>query len=93
MEIFIDYVEDKFDLCLKIFQKFLKEECADDLFIFVVKINNIPNDKNLNRTININRLYEFFRQRIDMLEFNTMYKFDFDKDGVITMEDLKNVIR
>ena len=92
MEIFIDYVEDKFDLCLKIFQKFLKEECADDLFIFVVKINNIPNDKNLNRTININRLYEFFRQRIDMLDFNTMYKFDYDKDGAITMEDLKNVI-
>ena len=92
MEIFLDYVEDKFDICLKTFQKFLKEECADDLFIFVAKINNIPNDKTLNRTINIQRLYEFFRQRIDMLEFNTMYKFDFDKDGVITMEDLKNVI-
>ena len=92
LEIYLDYIDDKFDLCLNIFKKFLKEECGDDLFIFVVKINNIPNDKNLNRTINIQRLYEFFRQRIEMLEFNTMYKFDYDNDGVITMEDLKNVI-
>ena len=92
MEIFIDHVDDKFDLCLKIFKKFLKEECGDDLFIFMVKINNIPDDKNLKRTINMQRLYEFFRQRIDMLDFNTMHKFDFDKDGVITMDDLKNVI-
>ena len=92
MEIFIDHVDDKFDLCLKIFKKFLKEECGDDLFIFTAKINNIPDDKNLKRTINMQRLYEFFRQRIDMLDFNTMHKFDFDKDGVITMDDLKNVI-
>ena len=27
-----------------------------------------------------------------MLDFNTMFKFDFDKDGIITMDDLKNVI-
>ena len=92
IEIFLEHIDEKFDKCLNIFMKFLKEECGNDLFIFMVKINNIPNDKNLNRTVNIQRLYEFFNQRIDMLDFNTMYKFDFDKDGTITMDDLKNVI-
>ena len=92
MMVFIDYIEDKFELCLNEFKKYLKEECDNDLFIFVYKINNIPNDANIIKTINMNRLYEFFRQRIEMLDFNTMYKFDFDKDGVITMDDLKNVI-
>ena len=92
MMVFIDYIEDKFELCLNEFKKYLKEECDNDLFIFVYKINNIPNDANIIKTINMNRFYEFFRQRIEMLDFNTMYKFDFDKDGVITMDDLKNVI-
>ena len=92
MMVFIDYIEDKFELCLNEFKKYLKDECDNDLFIFVYKINNIPNDSNIIKTINMNRLYEFFRQRIEMLDFNIMYKFDFDKDGVITMDDLKNVI-
>ena len=92
MMVYIDYIEDKFDLCLNEFKKFLKEECGNDLFLFIYKINNIPNDANINKTINMQRLYEFFRQRIEMLDFNTMYRFDFDHDGIITMDDLKNVI-
>ena len=58
----------------------------------MVKINNIPNDKNIKKTVNMQRLYEFFRLRVEMLSFNTMYKFDYDKDGVISMDDLKNII-
>ena len=90
--IYLDHVEDKFEKCLKEFEKFLHEECGDDLFIFMVKINNIPNDKNIKKTVNMQRLYEFFRLRVEMLSFNTMYKFDYDKDGVISMDDLKNII-
>ena len=90
--VYIDHVEDKFGLCLKEFEKFLHEECGDDLFIFMVKINNIPNDSNINKIVNMQRLYEFFRLRVEMLSFNTMYKFDYDKDGVISMDDLKNII-
>ena len=92
MMIFIDHIEDKFDLCLNEFKKFLRDECDNDLFIFIYKINNIPNDSNINKVVNIQRLYEFFRQRIEMLDFNTMYKFDYNKDGIITMDDLKNII-
>ena len=90
--IYLEHVEDKFGLCLKEFQKFLHEECGDDLFIFIVKINNIPNDSTLNKVLNMQRLYEFFRARINNLNFNVIYKFDYDNDGIITMEDLKNII-
>ena len=90
--IYLEHVEDKFEQCLKEFERFLHEECGDDLFIFMVKINNIPNDKNIQKTVNMQRLYEFFRLRVDMLSFNTMYKFDYDRDGIISMDDLKNII-
>ena len=90
--IYLDYEEDKFDRCIKEFEKFLHEECGDDLFIFMVKINNIPNDSTINKSVNMQRLYEFFRLRVNMLSFKTMYKFDYDKDGVISMDDLKNII-
>ena len=90
--IYLDYEEDKFDRCIKEFEKFLHEECGDDLFIFMVKINNIPNDSTINKSVNMQRLYEFFRLRVDMLSFKTIYKFDYDKDGVISMDDLKNII-
>ena len=90
--IYLDHVEDKFEQCLKEFEKFLHEECGDDLFIFMVKINNIPNDSNIKKTVNMQRLYEFFRTRVEMLSFNTMYKFDYDNDGVISMNDLENII-
>ena len=90
--IYLNHVEDKFDRCLQEFEKFLHEECGDDLFIFMVKINNIPNDSNIRKAINMQRLYEFFRQRISMLDFNTIHRFDYDGDGIITMEDLKNII-
>ena len=90
--IYLEHVEDKFGKCLKEFEKFLHEECGDDLFIFMVKINNIPDDSNIKKVVNMQRLYEFFRMRIDNLSFNTIYKFDYDNDGVISMEDLKNII-
>lgn len=90
--IYLEYEEDKFGKCIEEFEKFLHNECCDDLFIFMVKINNIPNDKNVRKTVDIHRLYEFFRQRVDMLSFKTMYKFDYDGDGIISMDDLKNII-
>ena len=90
--IYLDHVEDKFQRCVKEFEKFLHEECGDDLFIFMAKINNIPNDSPIKKTVNMQRLYEFFRVRIEMLSFNTIYKFDYDNDGVISMDDLKNII-
>ena len=37
------------------------------------------------------KLYEFFRNNVDMLQEKTMYMFDVDGDGVVSFEDMKKI--
>ena len=90
--VFKDTKDDGWDKCIEEFMKFLHTECNDDLFIFFVKINNMSNNSNIKKTITNDRMYEFFRGRVDMLPFYVMEKFDYDRDGIISMDDLKNII-
>jgi Ca2+-binding EF-hand superfamily protein len=90
--IFKDTRDDGWDRCLEEFMKFLKTECNNDLFIFLVKINNMSNNSSIKKTITNDRLFEFFRGRVDSLGMPVMNKFDYDRDGVISMDDLKNII-
>ena len=94
---FLSYVykdtrEDVWKKCLDEFMKFLHTECNDDLFIFFVKINNMSNNSNIKRTLTNDRFFEFFRGRVDMVQMDMMNQFDYDEDGVISMDDLKNII-
>ena len=72
--------------------KFLHVECMDDLFIFFVKINNMSNNSNIKSTLTSDRFFEFFRGRVDIVQIDMMNKFDYDEDGVISMDDLQNII-
>jgi Ca2+-binding EF-hand superfamily protein len=90
--VFKDTRDDGWEKCIDEFMKFLHTECNDDLFIFLVKINNMSNNSNIKKTITNDRLFEFFRGRVDSLSINIMNKFDYDQDGVISMDDLKNII-
>ena len=87
-----DTRDDGWEKCIEEFMKFLHTECNDDLFIFLVKINNMSNNSSIKKTITNDRLFEFFRGRVDNLSINIMNKFDYDQDGVISMDDLKNII-
>ena len=90
--VYKDTKDDVWKKCLDEFMKFLHTECSDDLFIFFVKINNMSNNSNIKRTLTSDRFFEFFRGRVDMVSMDMMNKFDFDEDGVISMDDLKNII-
>ena len=90
--VYIDSKADTWKMCLDAFMKFLHKECNDDLFVFFVKMNNMSNNSNIKKTISANRLFEFFRGRVDSLSINVMNQFDYDQDGVISMEDFQNII-
>ena len=90
--VFKDTKDDIWRKCLDEFMKFLHVECMDDLFIFFVKINNMSNNSNIKRTLTSDRFFEFFRGRVDMVQMDMMNKFDYDEDGVISMDDLQNII-
>ena len=82
-----------FGRCLYEFMNFLKNECNNDLFIFVVKLNNMCNNTSIKKTITLEKLHEFFKRKTDNnLDLSSVAKFDFDHDGIISMEDLKNII-
>ena len=82
------------DKCLETFMKFLKEECNNDLFLLIVKFNNMNNNLGVNTIIDENKLYQFFYARNNMLNLpiEIIKKFDYDRDGKISQEDLYNVI-
>ena len=93
MIIYIECKDDKWIKCLNAFRAFLKKECNDDLFIFIVKINNFCNNLNIKRTVEFDRMHRFLQGRIGMeLDMKTVMKFDYNKDGIISMDDLKNII-
>jgi len=78
---------------LAAFHHFLKKECNDDLFIFIVKINNLSNNISIKRTVESDRMQRFIRDRIGReVDLNTIMKFDFNGDGIISMDDLKNIV-
>ena len=82
-----------FGRCLLEFINFLKRECNDDLFIFTVKINNMCNNTSIKKTIEIDRMHEFLKRKIDNnLDVSSVKKFDYDNDGKISMEDLRNIV-
>ena len=82
-----------FGRCLYEFINFLKKECNDDLFIFVVKINNMCNNTSIKKTITLEKMHEFFKRKTDNnLDISSVAKFDFDNDGIISMDDLKNMV-
>ena len=94
MLLYLDEKNDNyFGRCLFEFVNFLKKECSDDLFIFIVKINNMCNNISVKKTIDIGRMHEFLKRKIDNnVDISSVMKFDYDKDGIISMEDLKNLI-
>ena len=91
--IFIDCKDDTWVKCLNAFKKFLNKECNDDLFVFIVKINNFCNNIDIKRTVELDRLYRFFSGKINCpLDMAIIKKFDYNKDGIVSMDDLKNVV-
>ena len=91
--IYIECKDDTWVKCLNAFRAYLKKECNDDLFIFIVKINNLCNNISIKRTVEIDRMHRFLQGRIGMnLEMKTVMKFDYNHDGIISMDDLKNII-
>ena len=93
MIIYKDCKDDLWMKSLEAFQKFLTKECDNDLFIFIVKINNLCNNINIKRTVDSDRMQRFIKDRIGReVDIETIMKFDFNGDGIISMDDLKNVI-
>ena len=93
MIIYRDCKDDLWMKSLESFRAFLEKECNKDLFIFIVKINNLCNNISIKRTIEIDRMQRFIRDRIGQeVDINTIMKFDYNGDGIISMDDLKNII-
>ena len=91
--IYIDCMDDTWVKCLNVFKKFLSKECNDDLFVFIVKINNFCNNISIKRTVDLDRLYRFFSGKVNCpLDMTIIKKFDYNNDGIISMDDLKNII-
>ena len=80
--------------CLETFMKFLKEECNNDLFILIVKFNNMNNNLSISKIIDENKLYQFFQARNNLVDLplKIIKKFDYDRDGKISQDDLYNII-
>ena len=93
MLIYIDSKDDLWMKSLEAFLSFLNKECNNDLFIFIVKINNLSNNISIKRNVEIDRMQRFIKNRIGQeIDIKTIMKFDFNGDGIISMDDLKNVI-
>ena len=91
---FIDskYPDNSFTKCLTQLADFLDKECDRDIFLFTIKLNNLNNNSSTNEIINPEKLYYIFKEKNEYLKFETIKKFDYDEDGIITMNDIKNTI-
>ena len=91
---FIDskYPDNSFTKCLTQLADFLDKECDRDIFIFTIKLYNLNNNSSTNEIINPEKLYYIFKEKNEYLKFETIKKFDYDEDGIITMNDIKNTI-
>ena len=90
--IYADSKENTFLKCIEHLKKILREDCNNDLYLFFVKMNNMENGYGMKKFVTIEKLYEFFRNNVDMLQEKTMYMFDVDGDGVVSFEDMKKII-
>ena len=90
----IDNTLELWNICLQTFMTFLKEECDNDIYVFIVKLNNLNNNLAMEKIIDENKLYEFIKTRNNFVNIprSIMKKFDYDEDGQISQEDLKNII-
>ena len=88
---FIDskYPDKSFIQCLNILVEFLEKECNKDIFIFTIKINNMNNNSSSNEIINPERLYYICKEKNEFLKFETIKKFDYNEDGIISINDIK----
>ena len=94
MIIYKDCKDDLWMKSLEAFRHFLDKECSNDLFLFIVKINNLCNNISIKRTVDIDRMQRFIRDRIGQeVDIKTIMKFDFNNDGILSMDDLKNIIQ
>ena len=80
--------------CIETLMKFLKDECGRDVYIFIVKLNNVNNNLGMKQNIDEIKLYSFFKSRNNFVTFpyRLIKRFDYDEDGKITEDDLKNII-
>ena len=91
--VYDNYIEDVFIKVIEAFKVFLQNECSNDLFLFLVKINNMCNTSSMKRTVETERLYEFFRPKVNYLSLGIIKRFDYNNDGIISFEDLENIIK
>ena len=91
---FIDsrYPDDSFAVCVKQLAEYLIKECNGEIFIFNVKMNNMNNNSTTNTIINPERLFYLFKEKNEFLKFETINKFDYNGDGKISIDDIKNII-
>ena len=91
---FVDsrYPDGSFIACVNQLAEFLDKECNRELFIFNIKLNNMNNNTSTNENINPEKLYFMFKEKNEFLKFETVTKFDYNEDGVISIDDIKNTI-
>ena len=91
---FIDskYPDTSFEQCLKQLAEILDKDCNRDIFIFTIKLNNMNNNSSTNEVINPEKLYYYFKENNEYLKFETIKKFDYNDDGIITSTDIKNTL-
>ena len=91
---FIDskYPDDSFIKCIKHLAEFLDQDCERDLFLFTVKINNMNNNSTSNEVVDPEKLFYIFKNKNEFVKYDSIIKFDYNEDGIISINDLKNTI-
>ena len=91
---FIDskYPDDSFIKCINHLAEFLDQDCERDLFLFTVKINNMNNNSTSNEVVNPEKLFYIFKNKNEFVKYDSIIKFDYNEDGIISINDIKNTI-
>ena len=91
---FIDtkYPDDSFIKCIKHLAELLDQDCERDLFLFTVKINNMNNNSTSNEVVDPEKLFYIFKNKNEFVKYDSIQKFDYNEDGIISINDLKNTI-
>ena len=91
---FIDskYPDDSFMKCINHLTEYLDQECDRDLFLFTVKINNMNNNSTSNEVVDPEKLFYIFKNKNEFVKYDSIKKFDYNEDGIISINDIKNTI-
>ena len=91
---FIDskYPDDSFIKSIKHLAEYLDQDCERDLFLFTVKLNNISNNSVSNEVVDPEKLFYIFKNKNEFVKYDSIIKFDYNEDGIISINDLKNTI-